>query len=249
MSGRARAPHRRRPGAPRRRPPGLPAAREEARRLGQRARRAIGCGGGRRAAAGPADGGRGWPRGAVAGGAPDRARRDRDRRRSWRSRGLDAPEFVGAAHSPPPRGAEWKLSIEVLSCLLWPDETDNSRRTVCGVVAGGHRGEGAGDRGRLRPEVRARLRHRRSDRPIRQVVDRRRRTRSTSASASGATASTTVASDNGTRLRRYGYNNGTFNMDYLWQSNIVRGQAQLDWHVGAGGRASGGAIAPATASR
>ena len=26
-------------------------------------------------------------------------------------------------------------------------------------------------------------------------------------------------------------------MDYLWQSNIVRGQAQLDWHVGAGGRA------------
>ena len=36
---------------------------------------------------------------------------------------------------------------------------------------------------------------------------------------------------------RFGYNNGTFNMDYLWQSNIVRGQAQLDWHVGAGGRA------------
>jgi hypothetical protein len=36
---------------------------------------------------------------------------------------------------------------------------------------------------------------------------------------------------------RYGYSNGTFNMDYLWQSNIVRGQAQLDWHVGAGGRA------------
>jgi hypothetical protein len=25
-------------------------------------------------------------------------------------------------------------------------------------------------------------------------------------------------------------------MDYLWQSNIIRGQAQLDWHVGAGGR-------------
>ena len=25
-------------------------------------------------------------------------------------------------------------------------------------------------------------------------------------------------------------------MDYLWQSNIVRGAAQLDWHVGAGGR-------------
>ena len=40
-----------------------------------------------------------------------------------------------------------------------------------------------------------------------------------------------------TVCNRYGYNNGTFNMDYLWQSNIVRGQAQLDWHVGAGGRA------------
>ena len=42
--------------------------------------------------------------------------------------------------------------------------------------------------------------------------------------------------DNG-NCPRYGYNNGTFNMDYLWQSNIVRGQAQLDWHIGAGGRA------------
>jgi hypothetical protein len=30
---------------------------------------------------------------------------------------------------------------------------------------------------------------------------------------------------------------GTLNVDYLWQSNIVRGQAQLDWHVGFGGRA------------
>ena len=35
----------------------------------------------------------------------------------------------------------------------------------------------------------------------------------------------------------YGYSNGTFNMDYLWQSNIVRSTAQLDWHVGVGGRA------------
>jgi hypothetical protein len=35
---------------------------------------------------------------------------------------------------------------------------------------------------------------------------------------------------------RWGYHNGTFNMDYLWQSNLVRGQAQLDWHIGAGGR-------------
>jgi hypothetical protein len=36
---------------------------------------------------------------------------------------------------------------------------------------------------------------------------------------------------------RYGYHNGTINLDYLWQSNIVRGAAQLDWHIGAGGRA------------
>jgi hypothetical protein len=35
----------------------------------------------------------------------------------------------------------------------------------------------------------------------------------------------------------YGYHAGTFNIDYLWQSNIVRGQAQLDWHIGGGGRA------------
>ncbi len=35
----------------------------------------------------------------------------------------------------------------------------------------------------------------------------------------------------------FGYHAGTFNADYLWQSNIVRGQAQLDWHIGAGGRA------------
>src|SRR5262245_22378569 len=34
----------------------------------------------------------------------------------------------------------------------------------------------------------------------------------------------------------YGYHGGTFNIDYLWQSNIVRGTAQLDWHVGLGGR-------------
>lgn len=34
----------------------------------------------------------------------------------------------------------------------------------------------------------------------------------------------------------FGNHNGTFNMDYLWQSNIIRGSAQLDWHVGAGGR-------------
>jgi hypothetical protein len=35
----------------------------------------------------------------------------------------------------------------------------------------------------------------------------------------------------------YGYQSGTINIDYLWQSNIVRGPAQLDWHIGPGGRA------------
>jgi hypothetical protein len=35
---------------------------------------------------------------------------------------------------------------------------------------------------------------------------------------------------------RYGYSNGTFHMDYLWQSNLIRGTAQLDWHIGPGGR-------------
>jgi hypothetical protein len=40
-----------------------------------------------------------------------------------------------------------------------------------------------------------------------------------------------------THCDRYGYHNGTFNVDYLWQSNIVRGAAQLDWHIGVGGRA------------
>jgi hypothetical protein len=37
-------------------------------------------------------------------------------------------------------------------------------------------------------------------------------------------------------IRRCGYQDYSFNADYLWQSNIVRGPAQLDWHVGVGGR-------------
>jgi len=42
---------------------------------------------------------------------------------------------------------------------------------------------------------------------------------------------------NGNRVcGAFGHSNGTFNMDYLWQSNIIRGSAQLDWHVGVGGR-------------
>jgi hypothetical protein len=42
---------------------------------------------------------------------------------------------------------------------------------------------------------------------------------------------------NGTQIcNRGGYSDGTVNMDYLWQSNIVRSTAQLDWHIGAGGR-------------
>ena len=34
----------------------------------------------------------------------------------------------------------------------------------------------------------------------------------------------------------YGYFDTSVNVDYLWQSNIVRGSAQLDWYIGAGGR-------------
>jgi hypothetical protein len=34
----------------------------------------------------------------------------------------------------------------------------------------------------------------------------------------------------------FGYHAGSFHADYLWQSNIVRGQAQLDWHIGPGAR-------------
>ena len=34
----------------------------------------------------------------------------------------------------------------------------------------------------------------------------------------------------------YGYFDTSINADYLWQSNIVRGSAQLDWYIGAGGR-------------
>jgi hypothetical protein len=36
--------------------------------------------------------------------------------------------------------------------------------------------------------------------------------------------------------RCYGYFDTSLNVDYLWQSNIVRGPAQLDWYIGAGGR-------------
>ena len=40
-----------------------------------------------------------------------------------------------------------------------------------------------------------------------------------------------------TNCSRWGYHNGTFNMDYLWQSRLVSsGGLQLDWHVGGGGR-------------
>ena len=31
-------------------------------------------------------------------------------------------------------------------------------------------------------------------------------------------------------------NRMTLNGDYLWQSNLIKGSAQLDWHIGAGGR-------------
>jgi hypothetical protein len=40
----------------------------------------------------------------------------------------------------------------------------------------------------------------------------------------------------GLPCNHFGDHAGTFNADYLWQSNIVRGRAQLDWHIGAGAR-------------
>ena len=104
-----------------------------------------------------------------------------------------------------------------------------------------------GDRGRLQPQVRPRRRHRRSDRPVRQVVDRADQRARLRPRVLGLRRQQPLLRQR--TCPRYGYNNGTFNMDYLWQSNIVRGQAQLDWHVGAGGRAIWAATATATASR
>jgi Protein of unknown function (DUF3996) len=34
----------------------------------------------------------------------------------------------------------------------------------------------------------------------------------------------------------YAYREVSVNVDYLWQSNIVKGPVQLDWHIGVGGR-------------
>ena len=42
--------------------------------------------------------------------------------------------------------------------------------------------------------------------------------------------------DNNGNRNCYGYFYTSINVDYLWQSNIVRGPAQLDWYIGGGGR-------------
>lgn len=34
----------------------------------------------------------------------------------------------------------------------------------------------------------------------------------------------------------YRFDHFTINVDYLWQDNLARGTAKLDWHIGAGGR-------------
>ena len=34
----------------------------------------------------------------------------------------------------------------------------------------------------------------------------------------------------------YAYREFSMNVDYLWQSNLVKGPLQLDWHIGVGGR-------------
>ncbi|HXU06268.1 MAG TPA: hypothetical protein VN903_35175 [Polyangia bacterium] len=37
--------------------------------------------------------------------------------------------------------------------------------------------------------------------------------------------------------RRYGYGSTSVHVDYLWESKLIDKAAQLDWHIGAGGRA------------
>lgn len=41
----------------------------------------------------------------------------------------------------------------------------------------------------------------------------------------------------------------TFNVDYLWQDNLITGSAQLDWHIGGGGRIWAGDGSFAAAAR
>ena len=53
---------------------------------------------------------------------------------------------------------------------------------------------------------------------------------------SGVNAACFRDNNGNTVCNNVGADNGTFNADYLWQSNIIRGSAQLDWHVGGGGR-------------
>jgi hypothetical protein len=53
---------------------------------------------------------------------------------------------------------------------------------------------------------------------------------------SGVNGDCFVDNNNQTVCANAGVHNGTFNLDYLWQSNIIRGSAQLDWYVGGGGR-------------
>src|SRR5215831_15890732 len=42
--------------------------------------------------------------------------------------------------------------------------------------------------------------------------------------------------DNAGVTRCQGYFYTSINVDYLWQSNIIRSTAQLDWYIGGGGR-------------
>jgi hypothetical protein len=52
----------------------------------------------------------------------------------------------------------------------------------------------------------------------------------------GAGVGASCFTDNNGVQHCQGYFDTSINVDYLWQSNIVRGGAQLDWYIGGGGR-------------
>ena len=52
----------------------------------------------------------------------------------------------------------------------------------------------------------------------------------------GAGVGAQCFTDNNGVTHCQGYFDTSINVDYLWQSNIVRSTAQLDWYIGGGGR-------------
>ena len=115
------------------------------------------------------------------------------------------------------------------------------------LLAGRGREPGQRDRGRLRPQVRPRLRASAIRPACRPSSGSRRPTRSTSALGFWGSGVNAPLHRQQRRARTAATSaHGTFNVDYLWQSNIVRGTAQLDWHIGGGGRIVWSAAATTT---